>query len=488
MPSSTLGPRGPNEWQSGDTLLAPMLTRDSRLLGIIDAYDPRDRCAPTPDSVRVLELFANLAAVAIENALQYEALESQGEHLAREIHAHENLLAVSESMLTTLDQQVVFNAIDDQLRLLIDYDTLCIDRVDWPTHTMKPIYVRDETYGDAILGMAVAVGEGLCGWVAEHDEAILVNDVLTDARGTHIPGTVDGEPQASIVVPLTVQARVLGVLTIDRLGGKSFSEEDFDLVKVFASQAAIAIQNADLYEEIQRRAITDSLTGLYNHGHFEETLAHEITRERALRRALLAHHARSRQFQAGQRRFGHPIGDRVLRRVADALLECSREADYVARYGGEEFIILLPGTRREDACRLAERIRKRRAPDRRRHQAAATTWPLPSASPTTRPAPATRPPSWRPPTAPLCGRSATVAIASTTSAPWRRPAERFSATHHVHLGAAAPPIALAKPRRAARGVPPRPPAAFARILAAGYDYEPGARPEYTPQWRLSQCC
>jgi diguanylate cyclase (GGDEF)-like protein len=358
MPSSTLGPRGPNEWQNGDTLLAPMLTRDSRLLGIIDAYDPRDRCAPTPDSVRILELFANLAAVAIENALQYEALESQGQHLAREIQAHENLLAVSESMLTTLDQQVVFNAIDDQLRLLIDYDTLCIDRIDWPTRTMRPIYVRDETYGDAILDMAVAVGEGLCGWVAEHDEAILVNDVLTDARGAHIPGTVDGEPQASIVVPLTVQARVLGVLTIDRLGGKYFSEEDFDLVKVFASQAAIAIQNADLYEEIQLRAITDSLTGLYNHGHFEETLAHEITRSERYDEPFSLIMLDLDNFKRVNDRFGHPIGDRVLRRVADALAECSREADYVARYGGEEFAILLPGTRREDACRLAERIRQ----------------------------------------------------------------------------------------------------------------------------------
>ena len=357
MPSTSLGPRSSDEWQSGDTLLVPILTRDNRLLGIIDAYDPRDRRAPTPDSVRVLELFANLAAVAIENALQYEALESQGERLAREIRAHENLLAVSESMLTTLDQQVVFNAVDDQLRLLIDYDTLCIDRVDWQTRTLRPMYVRDETYGDAILDMAVAVGEGLCGWVAEHNEAILVNDVLTDERGTHIPGTTADEPQASIVVPLTVQARVLGVLTIDRLGGRHFSEEDFDLVKVFASQAAIAIQNADLYEEIQRRAITDSLTGLYNHGHFQETLAHEITRSERYDEPFSLIMLDLDHFKAVNDRFGHPIGDRVLRRVADALLECSREADYVARYGGEEFIILLPGTRREDACRLAERIR-----------------------------------------------------------------------------------------------------------------------------------
>lgn len=357
MPSTDLGERPADEWQTGDCLLVPLVTRENVLLGLIDAYDPRDHQPPTPAGVDVLEIFANLAAVAIENATQYEALQSQGERLERQIRAHEHLLKVSESMLTTLDQEVVFSAIDDQLRRLLDYDTLCIDRVDWATRSLRPIYVRDETYGDAILDMPLAVGEGLGGWVAEHDEAILVNDVLSDRRGAVIPGTDAEEDQASIVVPLTVQNRVLGVLTIDRLGGRTFNEEDFDLVKVFASQAAIAIQNADLYDEIQQRAITDSLTGLYNHGHFQETLAREIARCERYGEVFALVMLDLDHFKQVNDRFGHPTGDRVLRRVAGALLRCSREADYAARYGGEEFVLLLPRTTREEACRLAERVR-----------------------------------------------------------------------------------------------------------------------------------
>ncbi|MGO8684079.1 MAG: diguanylate cyclase [Thermoleophilia bacterium] len=358
LPCTTLAVRSPGEWQSGDTLFIPMHTRDNQLLGIIDPYDPRDRRAPTPDSVRVLELFANLAAVAIENALQYEVLESQGKRLERQISAHEHLLTVSESVLTTLDQKVVFRAIDDQLRRLVEYDTLSIDRVDWQSRTLKAIYARDDAYGaDVMLSMTVAVGQGLCGWVAEHDEAILVNDVLSDSRGVVIPGTVADEPQASIVVPLTVQKRVLGVLSIDRLGGRHFGDEDFHLVKVFASQAAIAIQNAELYQRIQHRAITDSLTGLYNHGHFQETLVHEIARCERYRESVSLIMLDLDHFKEVNDRYGHPSGDRVLRRVADALTTCSREADYVARYGGEEFVLLLPGTTREDACNLAERVR-----------------------------------------------------------------------------------------------------------------------------------
>ena len=357
MPSTDLGERPAEEWQSGDCLLVPMVTRDKGLLGLIDAYDPRDRRPPTAEGVRILEIFANLAAVAIENATQYETLQTQGERLERQIRAHEHLLKVSESMLTTLDQEVVFSAIDDQLRLLLDYDTLCIDRVDWTTRSLTPIYVRDETYGDAILNMPLAIGEGLGGWVAEHNEAILVNDVLSDHRGAVIPGTDADEPQASIVVPLTVQNSVLGVLTIDRLGGRIFDEEDFDLVKVFASQAAIAIQNADLYDEIQQRAITDSLTGLYNHGHFQETLAREIARCERYGEVFALVMLDLDHFKLVNDCFGHPTGDRVLRRVAEAILRCSREADYAARYGGEEFVLLLPRTTREEACSLAERVR-----------------------------------------------------------------------------------------------------------------------------------
>ena len=168
------------------------------------------------------------------------------------------------------------------------------------------------------------------------------------------------EPQASIVLPLHVMNKVIGVLNLDRLGGKTYTDEEFELVKPFANLAAIAIENASLYEKSQLRAVTDPLTGLYNHGHFQETLEHEVRRcERygdgfSLLMIDLDH------FKRVNDRFGHPRGDaRAARGRRDPVATTTREADYAARYGGEEFAIA-----------AAQDLAGRRPPARRPHPCA----------------------------------------------------------------------------------------------------------------------
>jgi diguanylate cyclase (GGDEF)-like protein len=355
VPFTKLDERAPDEWQSGDCLFVPLLTRDSRLMGVIDAYDPADRRPPTPEAIRTLELFANQASVAIDNALQYEKLQAQGKRLERQIGSQRNLLKVNESMLATLDQNAVFDVIADQLKLLLDFDDMSIDRVDWESGKLTSIFARDE-WEPEVRAFERKIGEGLCGWVAEHGEALLLNEAEKDPRGVLVPGT-PVEPQASIILPLEVQNRVIGVLSIDRSGSRVFLEEDFQTAKLFAGQAAVAIQNAKLYKEIQERAIRDSLTGLFNHGDFQETLAREVTRSARYEEPFSLIMLDLDHFKTVNDRFGHPTGDKVLRHVADAIREVSRDADYAARYGGEEFVVLLPRTSSEDACHLAERIR-----------------------------------------------------------------------------------------------------------------------------------
>ena len=94
----------------------------------------------------------------------------------------------------------------------------------------------------------ISVEQGLWGWAVTHDEALLCNAAHADPRAALVPDT-PFEPQASIVLPLHVMNKVIGVLNLDRLGGKTYSEEEFELVKPFANLAAIAIENASLYEQ-----------------------------------------------------------------------------------------------------------------------------------------------------------------------------------------------------------------------------------------------
>jgi len=357
LPFSDLGPRADDEWQTGDCLIVPLLSRAGKALGALNVYDPVDRRAPTVESVGAVEIFANQAAVAIENAEQYEALQVQERRLERQLRSQRDLLRVSESVLSTLDEQVVFESITEKLRLLVEYDTLAISKVDWEARRIVTVWARDE-YAQELIDNPIDIDQGLWGWAVSHDEAVLCNAAHDDPRSTQVPGT-PVEPQASIVLPLHVMNKVIGVLNLDRLDGRTYSEEEFELVKPFASLAAIAIENASLYEKSQLRAVTDPLTGLYNHGHFQETLEHEVRRcERygdrfSLLMIDLDH------FKRVNDRFGHPRGDDVLSDVAKILAATTREADYAARYGGEEFAVLLPKTSPDDAGQLADRIRSR---------------------------------------------------------------------------------------------------------------------------------
>ena len=190
-----------------------------------------------------------------------------------------------------------------------------------------------------------------------HDEAQLVNDMAHDPRGVHIPGTGEDVPQASIVVPLRVRGKVTGVLTLDRFDGRTFAGEDLEPVKLFANLAGIAIQNARTYEEMERQAISDGLTGIHNYRHFHESLKAEVSRAGRYGEHFCLLMMDLDHFKAVNDTIGHQKGDDVLRAVSGVLRSCSRESDYLARYGGEEFAMILPLTTLDEAKTLAERIR-----------------------------------------------------------------------------------------------------------------------------------
>jgi GAF domain-containing protein len=176
-----LGARGADEWQTGDSLVVPLLARDGRTLGALDVYDPVDRRLPTMESVRVVEIFANQAAIAIENAQQYAALEVQELRLERQLQSQQDLLRVSESVLATLDEKVVFESIADKLRLLVEYDTLAISKVDWQARRIDTVFARDE-YAEELIENPISVEQGLWGWAVTHDEAVLCNAAHADPR------------------------------------------------------------------------------------------------------------------------------------------------------------------------------------------------------------------------------------------------------------------------------------------------------------------
>jgi two-component system cell cycle response regulator len=110
-------------------------------------------------------------------------------------------------------------------------------------------------------------------------------------------------------------------------------------------------------EKLKQLAVTDGLTGLYNHRYFQEKLDQEVARAERFGHPVSLCVIDVDHFKAYNDAHGHPRGDEVLKRVAFLLVENVREVDTVARYGGEEFVIILPETSKENAAGVAEKIR-----------------------------------------------------------------------------------------------------------------------------------
>ncbi|MHC5038440.1 MAG: sensor domain-containing diguanylate cyclase [Planctomycetota bacterium] len=153
-----------------------------------------------------------------------------------------------------------------------------------------------------------------------------------------------------------------------KIGNRTYCEEDKDLAQVLGDIVAVSLHNAQLYH----RSIVDGLTQVYSRGHFDVHLVQELARARRFiqkEKAEKKADAKANRFvslvmvdidhfKAFNDTFGHQVGDQVLRTVAQTLHDSVRTMDIVARYGGEEFALVFPETQKDDARRIADRLRK----------------------------------------------------------------------------------------------------------------------------------
>jgi diguanylate cyclase (GGDEF)-like protein len=165
-----------------------------------------------------------------------------------------------------------------------------------------------------------------------------------------------GQHVATVALgPIVLGGPTHGLITVCR--EEPFSEDDVDLLRTLAAQTTLALANVTLHHDFQRQAITDDLTGLATHGHFQQLLSTEMEGVRRYRYPVGLVMLDLDDFKSVNDVYGHQQGDLVLRAVADALRETSRDVDVAARYGGEELALILPHTDLDGAYEMAERAR-----------------------------------------------------------------------------------------------------------------------------------
>ncbi len=183
---------------------------------------------------------------------------------------------------------------------------------------------------------------------------------ISDVRNYHSPIlSLKTESVGSLfILPLFYEKDLQGILVILLEKTNALSPHQIELLEVLGNQASTSIANAKFHAEIERLAITDGLTGLFNHRHFQERLTQEFNRLQRFSEPISLLLIDIDHFKKINDTYGHPVGDAVLKEVSENIKKTIRNIDIPARYGGEEFAVILLGTDTKGALNMAERLRK----------------------------------------------------------------------------------------------------------------------------------
>lgn len=160
-----------------------------------------------------------------------------------------------------------------------------------------------------------------------------------------------------IIIPIRKRSQMIGMFLLsEKENGHNYSSDDIELLTTLSNSSAVMIENAVLYQQAKTEAITDNLTGLFNHRHFYNELSTQTQLSSNRKLALLM--ADMDHFKLYNDLYGHPSGDEALRQMADIFKNTIGEMGQVFRYGGEEFAVILPDCDNVSATIIAEELRR----------------------------------------------------------------------------------------------------------------------------------
>ena len=256
--SSPAGDRSPQRtpglWHGDDVLFAPLRGSGNKVLGIISVDDPLGGRIPDRMTIETLELFANQAAIAVENAYLFTDLQQRLSNLTL-------FNEVGRSISAQLDLESLLQTVLDAACELVGADHATIFLRDAAADGK---FVPRQTVGydlSAISVLQFGSGEGLVGAVIADGRAFIVPNVDEDPR--YVSTDMTAALKSVMLVPLSVAGQLIGVLTADKPVPNSFTNTDLVVLSTLADQAAVAIENARLFEaEREQRALSETLRDL----------------------------------------------------------------------------------------------------------------------------------------------------------------------------------------------------------------------------------
>ena len=301
------------------------------------------------DDLRVLTILADQAATAVETA----RLLSRSQALARELR---RLLDMSGELSESLDPRQVADLMAGHFARAMDVDECAISYWDRATDRLEslgyfpPLKLEEMDPFFDLAGYPETIR-------ALRDEAIVTidaEDPLADPAEVALLRK-DGN-RSLVMLPLIAKGEAIGLVELFSRGEIHADAERLELARTMANEAAMALENAWLYEDARKLADRDPLTGFANHRYLHERLGEEVVRSQRGRQPLSLLMLDLDDFKLVNDTFGHLFGDRVLTWTAEMIRSTLRTTDLPARYGGDEFVVILPETDPAEAEVVAQRI------------------------------------------------------------------------------------------------------------------------------------
>jgi diguanylate cyclase (GGDEF)-like protein len=332
-----------------ESMLVVPMRYDAHVVGVItlsklglNQFDEEDE--------RLLLILADQAATALESA----RLLARSQALAEELR---HLLDMSGQLSASLESREVANIIARHLGPAMGVDECAISYFDRATRRIVSLGYFPEGSGTQLRPYYDVGDFPQTLRVLEEQTSVTidVDDPAADPAETAL--LRQAGHQSLIMLPLVAKGQSIGLVELLSYGAIELDTERLGVARTMANEAAMALENARLYEEARALADRDQLTGFYNHRYLHERFGEEVIRAQRARQPLSVLMLDLDDFKLVNDTFGHLFGDQVLAWASELIRSTLRASDIPARYGGDEFAILLPDTPAGAATRAADRIR-----------------------------------------------------------------------------------------------------------------------------------
>ncbi|HEX7950571.1 MAG TPA: diguanylate cyclase [Candidatus Limnocylindrales bacterium] len=302
-----------------------------------------------PEDLRLLTILADQAATAVESARLLRRTQDLAQELRR-------LLDMSADLSTSLDPRQVADLIAGHMARAMDVDECAISYWDRPAGRVESLgYYPPLSSGELEPYFDIS-RYPTTRRVLEQQEMIFLDADDPTADKAEVELLRAEGHRALAMLPLVAKGQSIALAELFSTSAITWNAELIELVRSMANEAAMALENARLYEDARKLADRDPLTGFFNHRFLHDRLGEEVVRTQRARHPLSVLMLDLDDFKLVNDTFGHLFGDRVLTWTAELIRSTLRASDIPARYGGDEFAIILPETDADEARRAAERI------------------------------------------------------------------------------------------------------------------------------------